>query len=119
MIGPGLTDKWYFAAMATTPLFPPKRIVRAFGAPLTDAGEMSTTMRIHHYRLRTPIGPDGHTNAGWEADFDFRIESPNGVRYVITFGEYFPGSAGRGTPNAELLTARQWLLRANVSVKCQ
>jgi hypothetical protein len=101
-IGPGLTNKWYFGLIATTPKVAP--------------GKGVATLELHHYHRAEPRA--GSRNLGTEASLEFRFEQPKGVRYQVLAAGFRPGRAlNTDEPALRLLTKFQWLVRLGVTVR--
>jgi hypothetical protein len=103
-IGPGLTNKWYFGFLATTP-----KILKNKGA---------TTLELHHYRLGAERA--GSRNLGTEASIEFRLEEPKGVRYQITGAFFVPGGAlNPADASLKLISKVQWAIKVGVTVRME
>ena len=76
----------------TTPQFGwLKKAVRGVRFLAEDINSAGLTFKLHHYRLRDAEQRSG--NLGTEGSFEFRVESPKGVRYQLVVAGFEPGSA--------------------------
>jgi hypothetical protein len=103
-IGPGLTNKWYFGFIATTPHVAPGRGV--------------ATLELHNYQRTDPRA--GSRNLGTEASIELRFEQPKGVRYQFLAAGFQPGGALNTSDQAlRLMTKFQWLMKFGVTVRIE
>jgi hypothetical protein len=71
------------------------------GSEIKDQG---VTLAVHAYRLEEPLG--GRTDAGLEADVEFRIQVPQGINTSLAFAQYWPGNATRPFIEGNVFSAR-------------
>lgn len=78
--------------------------------PRSDIRSGATFLTFNHYRLRRPLtGSD--RDAGFEADAEFNIETPRGVKINVKGGYYWPGDAVKS-----FIPDEAWSLSAGVSL---
>ena len=123
-IGKGLANKLYAALVATLPgRSPLSLLANASPTGQFDVVSASTTVKVQWYGFNQKF--DGHRHAGLETDLEFALETPEGVKYLLTAAGFWPGAAlvrGRLTngalpERAGLITRPQWALFGKVTVK--
>lgn len=118
-IGRGLTNKWYFGGVWTTPQFGwIKAAARKVPFLANDINSSNLTFKLHQYMLRH--AGDRSANLGTEANVEFRIESPKGVRYQLTVAGFEPGGA-LDTPSGvdSLIRKFQYAVRLGVTIRLE
>ena len=101
-IGPGLSNKWYYGFVFTTPHL--------------TAGKGTATLQIHHYRLNEARAASH--DLGTEASIEFRLEQPKGIRYQLSFGGFEPGGAlDPSDASLSLISTFQYVVKLGVTVR--
>lgn len=119
-IGTGLTNKVYIGAAVTTPqswdLL--KKIIGPLTPTARDISASSVTLKVHRYILRNT----GATNRtlGTEGNFEFRIESPKGVRFQWLLAAFKPDEALTApAPSHSLITKWQYSTKFGVTIRLE
>jgi hypothetical protein len=119
-IGSGLTNKWYFGGAISTPQSFQwiKDILRPVSPSARDISASSVSFKLHHYLRR--YASAGSRSLGTEGDFEFRIETPKGVRFQLIAAAFKPGEALTAPVEGQaLISTWQYALKLGMTIRLE
>lgn len=119
-LGRGLSNKEYYGAKLVSNTFSFLAWVAcikedsksAWGCfiPKSDIRSKATFLTLHHYRLRRPL-VGNERDAGIEADLEFNVETPRGVKVNLKGAYYWPGKAVE-----PFISKRAWSISSGITL---
>jgi hypothetical protein len=118
-IGPGLTNKWYYGLALSSPqswnLI--KKIIGPLSPTARDINASSVSFKVHQYLRR---GGGAARALGTEGNFEFRIETPKGVRFQLLLAAFKPGEALTSSlPGGALVSKWQYSTKFGVTIRLE
>lgn len=117
-VGTGLTNKWYFGGVLTVPQWNLLGRLNPTRPSARDINGASMSFKLHHYRQRAADAAD--RTLATEADVEFRVESPKGVRFQLVLAGMWPGEALRAPmPGVTLVEKFQYAVKFGMTVRLE